>query len=50
MRLWARTLALLPAAIAFPIVVCLTYFLCVGPRRAIALTMAGVIPLAAVAT
>jgi hypothetical protein len=44
------TLALLPALIAFPIVVCLTYFLCVGPRRAIALTLAGVIPLAAVAT
>jgi hypothetical protein len=44
------TLALLPAAVAFPVVVCLTYFLCVGPRRAFALTLAGVIPLAAVAT
>ncbi len=44
------TLALAPALVAFPVVFCLTYFLCVGPRRAIALTLAGVIPLAAVAT
>ena len=43
-------LALAPAAVAFPIVVCLTYYLCVGPRRALLLTMAGVIPLAATAT
>ncbi len=28
---------------------CLTYFLCVGPRRAIALTLAGVVPLIAIA-
>jgi hypothetical protein len=44
------TLALAPAFVAFPVVVCLTYFLCVGPRRALALTLAGVVPLAAVAT
>ena len=44
------TLALAPAAVAFPVVFCLTYFLCVGPRRALALTLAGVIPLAAIAT
>jgi hypothetical protein len=43
------SLALAPAAVAFPVVFCLTYFLCVGPRRALALTFAGVIPLAAVA-
>jgi hypothetical protein len=43
-------LALAPAAVAFPVVLCLTYFLCVGPRRALALTFAGVIPLAATAT
>ena len=43
-------LALAPAAVAFPVVFCLTYFLCVGPRRAISLTLAGVVPLAAVAT
>ena len=29
-------LALAPAAVAFPVVFCLTYFLCVGPRRALA--------------
>ena len=44
------TLALAPAFVAFPVVVCLTYFLCVGPRRALALMLAGVVPLAAVAT
>jgi hypothetical protein len=44
------TLAIAPAAVAFPVVFCLTYFLCVGPRRALALTFAGVIPLAALAT
>jgi hypothetical protein len=43
------TLALAPAAVAFPVVFCLTYFLCVGPRRALALTLAGVVPLASVA-
>jgi hypothetical protein len=43
------SLAIAPAAVAFPVVFCLTYFLCVGPRRALALTFAGVIPLSAVA-
>ena len=42
-------LALAPAAVLFPVVFCLTFFLCVGPRRAIALTLAGAIPLAAIA-
>jgi hypothetical protein len=36
--------------VAFPVVFCLTYFLCVGPRRALALTLAGAVPLAAIAT
>jgi hypothetical protein len=44
------TLALAPAAVAFPVVFCLTYFLCAGPRRALVLTLAGVIRLAAIAT
>jgi hypothetical protein len=43
-------LALAPAAVAFPVVFCLTYFLCVGPRRALLLTLAGAVPLAAIAT
>ena len=43
------TLALAPAAAAFPVAFCLTYFLCAGPRRALALTLAGAIPLAAIA-
>ncbi|MDX6537630.1 MAG: hypothetical protein QOD37_1971 [Gaiellales bacterium] len=42
-------LALAPAAVAFPIVFLLTYCLCVGPRRALLLTLAGVIPLTATA-
>jgi hypothetical protein len=42
-------LALAPAAVAFPVVFCLTYFLCVGPRRALALTLAGGLPLIAIA-
>lgn len=42
-------LALAPAAVLFPVVFCLTYYLCVGPRRAIALTLAGAVPLIAVA-
>ena len=42
-------LAVAPAAILFPVVFCLTFFLCVGPRRALALAVAGAIPLAAVA-
>jgi len=42
-------LALAPAFVLFPFVFCLTFFLCVGPRRAIALTLAGVVPLAAIA-
>ena len=42
-------LALAPAAVLFPVVFCLTFFLCVGPRRAIALALAGAIPFAAVA-
>jgi hypothetical protein len=43
------TLALAPAAVAFPVVFCLTYFLCVTPRRAVGLILAGGIPLMAVA-
>jgi hypothetical protein len=42
-------LAIAPAAALFPVAFCLTFFLCVGPRRAIAVTLAGVIPLAAIA-
>jgi hypothetical protein len=42
-------LALAPAAVLFPVVFCLTYYLCVGPRRAIALTLAGGVPLIAIA-
>ena len=42
-------LALAPAAVLFPVVFCLTYFLCVGPRRAIALTLVGGVPLIAIA-
>ena len=42
-------LALAPAAVAFPIVFLLTYCLCVGPRRALLLTLAGLIPLTATA-
>ena len=43
-------LALAPAAVAFPVVFCLTYFLCVGlAPRARLLTLAGVLPLAAIA-
>jgi hypothetical protein len=40
------SLALAPAAVAFPVVFSLTFFLCVGPRRAILLTIAGCVPLA----
>jgi hypothetical protein len=43
-------LALTPAAVAFPVVFCLTFFLCVGLRRSLALAVAGGLPLAAVAT
>jgi hypothetical protein len=42
-------LAIAPAAIAFPVVFCLTFFLCVGPRRALALTLAGLVPIGIVA-
>jgi hypothetical protein len=42
-------LAIAPAAVAFPVVFCLTFFLCVGPRRALILTLAGAVPLVAVA-
>jgi hypothetical protein len=42
-------LALTPAAVAFPLVLVLTYYLCVGRRRVLALAAAGAIPLAAVA-
>ena len=42
-------LAIAPAAVAFPVVFCLTYYLCVTPRRALALTLAGGIPLIAIA-
>ena len=38
------TLAIAPAAVAFPVVFALTYFLCVGPRRALALSFAGADP------
>jgi hypothetical protein len=41
-----NSLALAPSAVAFPVVFCLTFFLCVGPRRAILLTLTGVIPTA----
>ena len=41
--------ALMPAAVAFPVVFCLTFYLCVGPRRALALALAGGLPLGAVA-
>ena len=41
--------ALLPAAVAFPVVFALTFYLCVGVRRALALAVAGGLPLAAVA-
>lgn len=44
------SLALAPAVVAFPVVFCLTYFLCVGPARAVALTLAGVLPLVGIAT
>jgi hypothetical protein len=43
------TLAIAPAAVAFPVVFCLTYFLCVAPRRALVLTVAGGVPLMAIA-
>jgi hypothetical protein len=42
-------LALAPALVAFPIVACLTYYLCVGLRRALGLALAGGLPLGAVA-
>jgi hypothetical protein len=42
-------LALTPAAVAFPVVFCLTFFLCVGVRRALVLAAAGAVPLAAIA-
>jgi hypothetical protein len=42
-------LALAPAAVAFPIVFCLTFFLCVGIRRALAFAVAGAVPLGAIA-
>jgi hypothetical protein len=42
-------LALAPAVVAFPVVVFLTYFLCVGIRRALAFALAGALPLGAVA-
>jgi hypothetical protein len=43
------TLALAPAAVAFPVVFSLTYFLAVGPKRALLLTLAGGLPLIVVA-
>ncbi|MDX6562268.1 MAG: hypothetical protein QOD65_2082 [Gaiellales bacterium] len=43
-------LAIAPAAVLFPVAFCLTYYLCVGPRRALALTLAGGLPLIAIAT
>ncbi|MDX6619818.1 MAG: hypothetical protein QOK36_2204 [Gaiellales bacterium] len=42
-------LALAPAVVAFPIVLVLTFFLCVGIRRAVAFALAGAVPLAAIA-
>jgi hypothetical protein len=42
-------LALAPAVIAFPVVVFVTYFLCVGIRRALAFALVGALPLGAVA-
>jgi hypothetical protein len=42
-------LAIAPAAVLFPVAFCLTYFLCVGPRRALILTLAGAVPLVAIA-
>ena len=42
-------LALTPAVVAFPVVVFLTYYLCVGIRRALAFALAGALPLGAVA-
>jgi hypothetical protein len=42
-------LALTPAAVAFPVVFCLTFFLCVGIRRAVAFAAAGALPLGAIA-
>jgi hypothetical protein len=42
-------LALAPAAVLFPVAFCLTYYLCAGPRRAIALTLVGGVPLIAIA-
>jgi hypothetical protein len=42
-------LALTPAAVAFPVVFVLTFYLCVGPRRVLALAAAGALPIAAIA-
>jgi hypothetical protein len=42
-------LALTPAVVAFPVVFLLTFYLCVGRRRVLALAAAGALPLGAVA-
>jgi hypothetical protein len=42
-------LALTPAAVAFPVVFFLAFYLCVGTRKMVALAAAGAVPLAAVA-
>jgi hypothetical protein len=42
-------LALTPAAVAFPLVLVLTFYLCVGRRRVLALAAAGALPLGAIA-
>jgi hypothetical protein len=42
-------LALTPAAVAFPIVFCVTFYLCVGIRRALVFALAGALPIGAVA-
>jgi hypothetical protein len=43
-------LAIAPAAVLFPVAFCLTYYLCAGPRRSLALALAGGLPLIAIAT
>ena len=43
------TLALAPAAVAFPVAFCLTYFLCIGARRVLAFAAVGAIPLVSIA-
>lgn len=41
--------AVMPAAVALPVVFALTFYLCVGLRRALALALAGGLPLFAIA-